>query len=341
VIASGLKRPAERETFVQDRFNSRQPEDRHRMPPAQSLSPDAATKAPSNGELSRGAALALFAVVIFAWGLNWPVTKVIVAEVPPLWTVAIRTGAAALVLFVLLSATGQMIVPRRGDWPVVLAIGLFHMVAFSSLMAAGLKYVPAGRSVVLGYTTPLWVTPGAWLFLKEAMPPRRLIGIALGLSGLLFLFNPLGFDWSNRPALLGNAMLLASALSWSASILYVRAHRWISTPFQLTFWQAALATGALVGLALAFETFPDIHWSWPLILAFAYNVLIATVLGFWAMAMVNRAVPASVTSLGVLGTPVVGIASSALMLGEAIDLTLVLATAMILGGVAIGTFSRK
>ncbi|MFX5494374.1 hypothetical protein ABTD62_21770, partial [Acinetobacter baumannii] len=59
------------------------------------------------------------------------------------------------------------------------------------------------------------------------------------------------------------------------------------------------------------------------------------------MAVVNRSVPATTTSLGILGTPVVGIVGSALVLGETIDLTLIVATAMILTGVAIGTFSRR
>lgn len=292
-------------------------------------------------DISRATALTLFVVVIFAWGLNWPVTKLIVAEVTPLWTVAIRTGIACAVLFVVLKLSRQFIVPARGDVPVIIAIGFFHMVAFSALMAAGLKYVPAGRSVVLGYTTPLWVTPGAWLLLGERLPARRLLGIAIGLCGLLLLFNPAGFDWSDRQALFGNGLLLLSALSWSVSILYVRAHRWIATPFQLTFWQTLLATLVLAVLALLFEPLPAPHWSAPLVLAFAYNVLIGTVLGFWAMAVVNRSVPATTTALGILGTPIVGIAGSALALGETIDLTLIFATALILAGVAVGTTSRS
>lgn len=300
-----------------------------------------ATDTATSRDISRTTALVLFVVVIFAWGLNWPVTKLIVAEVTPLWTVAIRTGIACAVLFVVLKLSGQFIVPARGDLPVIVAIGFFHMVAFSALMAAGLKYVPAGRSVVLGYTTPLWVTPGAWLFLGERLPARRLAGIAVGLCGLLLLFNPAGFDWNDREALFGNGLLLLSALSWSVSILYVRAHRWIATPFQLTFWQTLLATLVLTALALMFEPLPAPHWSTPLVLAFAYNVLIGTVLGFWAMAVVNRSVPATTTALGILGTPIVGIAGSALALGETIDLTLILATGLILAGVAIGTTSRS
>src|SRR5688500_18094777 len=116
-----------------------------------------------------GAALLLFAFVIAAWGLNWTVTKLIVTQVTPLWTTSIRTGIGTLALLAMLGASKQFIIPKRGDIPVILAISLFHMVAFAALMTTGLKYVPVGRSIVLGYTTPLWVAPGAWLLLNEAL----------------------------------------------------------------------------------------------------------------------------------------------------------------------------
>jgi drug/metabolite transporter (DMT)-like permease len=43
---------------------------------------------------------------------------------------------------------------RPGNWPVVVNSALLHMVAFAALVAVGLQLIPAGRSVVLGYTAP-------------------------------------------------------------------------------------------------------------------------------------------------------------------------------------------
>ena len=123
----------------------------------------------------------------------------------------------------------------------------------------------------------------------------------------------------------------------ASSILYVRAHRWISTPFQLVFWETLLAATILLMLAFWFEGPPRIMWTKGLVFGFGYSGLIGTALGFWAMAVVNRSLPAAVTSLGILATPVVGIASSVFFLGEQIDLTLMLATTIILSGIALGT----
>jgi drug/metabolite transporter (DMT)-like permease len=287
--------------------------------------------------LSRPMALLLFAVVVFSWGLTWPAIKAIVAEVPPLWASTIRSGIAAVALLGLLLARGNLIVPQRGDIAVILNIALLHMVAFAALIAIGMQFVPAGRSTVLGYTAPLWVVPGARLFLGERITARRAIGIAAGMTGLAILFNPLAFDWSNESAVLGNGLILIGAFCWAVSILHVRAHKWISTPFQLVFWEVLLATAVLGGLALAFEPMPHIDWNPRLVGLFLFTSVFGVAVAYWAMATVNRSLPAVTTSLGILATPVVGTLCSALALGETIDATLLSAMALILGGIAIGT----
>jgi drug/metabolite transporter (DMT)-like permease len=74
---------------------------------------------------------------------------------------------------------------------------------------------------------------------------------------------------------------------------------------------------------------------------FAYSGLVGTALGFWAMTVVGRRVPATTASLGILATPVVRIARSAVLLGEQIDQALLVAAAMIAAGFTIGSFSRS
>jgi drug/metabolite transporter (DMT)-like permease len=290
-----------------------------------------------NQQLSKRAALALFAIVIFAWGLNWTVAKLTLQYMTPLWMAAIRGGLAAVVLLFVMLATQSLRIPKRGDVPVVCSIALLHMTAFAALMSLGLQLVPAGRSVVLGYTTPLWVTPAAVLLLGERLTPARIAGVAVGLAGLAVMFNPLAFDWADKRALLGNGLLLLSAFCWAISIIHTRAHQWISTPFQLVFWEVLLATIVLTLLAIVFEGWPQITWNIQLVLLLGYGSVIGVSLAYWAMAMVNRSLPAVTTSLGVLATPVVGVVSSMVMLDEPFSLSLLVALTMIIGGIMLGT----
>jgi drug/metabolite transporter (DMT)-like permease len=293
-----------------------------------------------NQILSRYRALLLLAIVVVMWGSNWAVTKTLLLSVSPLWVTAIRSAIATVTLFLFLLVRRQLIMPHRGDVPVVLTVAVLHMAAFSALVAFGLQFVSVGRSIVLGYTTPLWVVPAAWLLLRESVTRWRLAGVGLGLAGLALMFNPSAFDWSDRTALIGNGLILLAALCWAANILYVRAHRWISTPFQLVFWQALLATIILSSLAMSIDGAPKVIWSPVLVGAFLYAGVCGTALAHWAMVTINRSLPTVTTSLGLLATPVVGVATSVIWLGEPTSTSLICAMVMILGGIAIGTISH-
>jgi drug/metabolite transporter (DMT)-like permease len=212
-----------------------------------------------------------------------------------------------------------------------------HMVAFSALVAAGLQFVPAGRAIVLGYTTPIWVAIGARIFLSENITKRRTIGIGIGLAGLVVIFSSGVFDWSDHNALLGSSLIVIAAFCWAANIVYIKAHKWVSTPFQLVFWQVLLAAGVLSTIALFTDGAPHIEWSTRLAGLLLYSGIVCTALAHWAMTMVNRSLPAVTTSLGLLATPVLGIISAALVLNEPLEPSLFLAMALIIGGITLGT----
>ena len=280
--------------------------------------------------------MALLATVVLAWGFTWPVNKVLLESLPPIWVVARRSVIGAATLAAIALVSGRLARPPRADLPVLLSITALHIVGFSILSMIGLALVPAGRSVVLAYTTPLWVTPGAWLFLRERYTTRRMLGVSMGLVGLAVLFNPAALDWSNRAVVLGNLSILGAAFLWAGSILHIRGHRWRATPFDLIPWELALASAVLVPIAWLTAGAPDAEWSWRLVLLLLYAGIPGTALAYWAVAMAGRSLPAVTTSLGLLATPIVGIVASAAWLGERVTATLVIAIVLVLGGVALG-----
>jgi drug/metabolite transporter (DMT)-like permease len=285
--------------------------------------------------------LLYLATVVVAWGLTWPVNKVVLITVPPLWTVALRSALAAVAMFSLAVVLRRLVVPPRGDVPVLLSITLLHMVGFTVLTSFGLAVVPAGRSVVLAYTTPLWVTPGAALFLGERLTRRKIAGVLIGLLGLATLFNPFAFDWTNRAAVVGNASILAGAFLWAGAILHTRAHRWHTTPFALLPWELLLASVILVPLSLAFEGAPDWAWTPALVGLILYGAIPGSALPYWAIVTATQRLSAVTISLGLLGTPAVSVVVATLWLREALSPSLVIAISLILGGIAIGAMEAR
>lgn len=215
------------------------------------------------------------------------------------------------------------------------------MTLFSILVAAGLRFLPASKGVVLGYTTPLWVALAAPILGQGTLTAPKLAGALLGLFGLAVILNPSSIDWTNAGVLLGAGMVILAAISWAANIIYIRAHRWIASPLQLLLWQVLVATAVLSTLAMIIDGLPQVDWSWRLVSLFLYSGLIGTVLAYWAMSMVNKSISALTTSLGTTATPLVGIASAAILLGEPIDASLAIAAGLIVSGIGLATLGDR
>jgi len=293
--------------------------------------PPASQSAP----LTRAQAYGLLALLVCVWGANWPTMKMALGHIGPLWFSVARFALAAVCLFAFLAVTGRLALPTRRDLPVLASVGLSQMALFQPLVNFGLADVGAGRAAVLVYTTPLWVVPGALLFLGEKVGPLKWGGLALGLLGIAVLFNPLGLDWSDRQVLTGSLLLMVAAMIWSVGILHVRSHRWHLSPLQMTPWQLLLATLLLTPLALVFEGDSAPDWSLPLIFALIYNGPVTTAFGFWAATSITRSLPAVTSSLSFLAVPAMGILLAGLTLGETPDATLLGGFGLILGGVVL------
>jgi drug/metabolite transporter (DMT)-like permease len=279
--------------------------------------------------------LTFLVIGIFAYGGLWPVMRIAVDYIPPFWFATTRVFIGSLVMFAYLASTGRLKLPTRADWPAILSVGICMMGIYVSMVHYAVQFVPAGRGALLGYSTPLWVTPVAVLFLGEKLTVMRAFGLVFGLFGLGILFNPTAFDWSDPDVLLGNGLCVLAAMSWSVAILQMRSHKWNLTPLQLGPWQLLVATLVTLPFSIMLEEQTNLEIGLPLFALIAYGGLIGTALAMWAVASSIRYLGAVTTSVGMLGGPVVAITVSVLFLGEVMTLTLGGGLALILGGIVL------
>jgi drug/metabolite transporter (DMT)-like permease len=297
------------------------------------------TNLPGAQALQRNSAVLLLILIVLVWGVNWPLSKMILTYVSPLWFVSYRMALGTATMFAIQALQPEGIkLPHAGDLPIVATVGIAQMAGMLSLMNLGLHYVPAGRSSIVCYTTPLWVVPGAILILGERLTISKFLALLVGLAGIAFLFNPAGFDWSDRRAIIGNGYLLGAAAVWAVAIIHVRAHRWHGTPLALTPWQLLLGFIPVTALAWAVEgPPPPLRYSFEALLVAIYAGPLITAFPFWAVVTVTRRLPAVTTSLTLLATPVVGLLSSVALLGERLDATTVTGLVLIVGAVGAVT----
>jgi drug/metabolite transporter (DMT)-like permease len=294
------------------------------------------------GAHPRSTAYALLAVLMLVWGANWPVMKITIAILPPLWFVVMRLLLGAITLFAALAFIGGIRIPSRRDLVQLMTGAVLQLALYMGLIILGLRDVGAGRSSVLAYTTPLWVVPGAILFLGEKFTRLKAAGFIAGLAGVLVLFNPFAFVWSDPEVVIDNGLLMLAAFSWAAAILIVRGRAWHLTPLQLAPWQLLLGGLLLMPFAGVAESLAMPALSWKLTALMVYNGPITIGFGYWASVSIARSLPAVTSSLSFLAVPVMGIISSAWALGERIDISLLAGFGLILAGlVLVAAADRK
>lgn len=282
----------------------------------------------------------LLALAILVWGCNWPVMKAGLDHVTPLWFSALRFATGGLCLFAIQLAAGSLKVPTRRDLPLIASVGLVQMMAFTALGSIAMTQVPAGRSAVLAYTTPLWVTPVAvWVF-RERLSRLQCGGLGLGLLGLGVLFNPLAMDWTNTALVHANLMLMAGSFLWGMTILHLRYFKADSSAYQLAPWQMLTATVPLLALAYGFEgpfTGDGSTALWETVL---FVGPLATTFCFCAVNAASMQLSATGMSTAMLGVPVVGLLASVLFLGEPMGLPLALGGLCIVGGILVVSLGK-
>ena len=279
--------------------------------------------------------------LVLVWGGNWPVMKLGLEHAPPLTFAALRMLTCVVTMFAVAGALGELRWPPRRDWPYLVSAGVLQMGVYIAMLTYGMQYVPAGRASILAYTMPVWVVPGAILWLGERLDAWKAAGFLLGIGGLLVLFNPSSFDWGDPRVLLGNGLILGGAAIGGLVMLHIRGRIWGASPLALAPWQFVVASAVVVPLALWAEPGARIDWDRELLAVVAYNGPLATALGLWAYVVISRALPSITAAMALLAVPVLGLLLSALTLGEPITSANATGLAMIVASVAATSLGER
>ena len=280
---------------------------------------------------------ALLIGVAFGWGFNWPMMKIIVSEVS-VWEFRAFSGVAAALLLLGLAvavsrASGEAWKVPREQWLRLSLAALFNITSWFILIGFGVSMMGSGHAIVMAFTMPLFAAVLGVIFLGEAMTRRRLAALALGAAGIAVLMS---HDFSVIGAEpLGFALTLCGAALWAVGVLIQKHTPWKIGLLALTGWQILLGTLPIAAVYLVLGEFAYDRASAEAWWATAYLILIALVISYFAWFNVVQIFPAGVAAIGTLMTPIVGVVSGIVVLGEAFGLRDLVALVLIVGAVAL------
>ena len=268
------------------------------------------------------------------WGFNWPLLKLAVTEMAPMRfrTWCLVAGAAGL--FAMARAGGLRLRVPSGQWPRLIIIALFNICGWNICAIYGVSLMASGRAAILGYTMPVWsVALSVWL-LGEPFTRRRALGVALGISGMLFLLG--GEIQAVGRSPLGAVCMLGAAVTWAVGTVLMK--RWpVDLPASaFTAWQMVIGLAPILAIALFAERGPfnPFVLSTGPFLAVLFNLVVAFNFSYWAWYKIALLAPVGVSSLSVMMIPVVGVFSGVLVLGEVPSWSDYVALLLVVGALA-------
>jgi O-acetylserine/cysteine efflux transporter len=253
----------------------------------------------------------LLAILVTAvWGLNFPVTKLGLADIDPLLLTALRFALAALpwVFFV---------ERPRVAFRWLAAYGMIFGVAMWALINQGIAWgVPPGTASLLIQCSAFFTLGWGVIFFGERLGRPQLLGALLAAAGLLGIVLCSPVDASRA----GLALVIGSAMAWSVGNVIIKMSK-VREIFAFVVWASLFPPIPLMLLTWS------LHGSAPFIalpaqlntmtlFSLAFQVYAATHFSYWGWNLLLREYPISRVAPLSLLIPVFGIFSSMVILGQ-------------------------
>lgn len=291
--------------------------------------------------------IALAAVVIVLWGINFTVIKLGVNEIPPMLLVALRFIFAAFpaIVFVKRPAVG---------WKYIIAYGLAVGVGqFSFLFYAIHIGMPAGVASVVLQSQAFFTILFAGIWFKERIRIGQIVGLILAGMGLLFISGNIGNQQASTIPMGPFLLTLVAAFFWGLSNIVVRqasneaaAQGTKLNMFSMVVWSSLFPPLPMLIASLILEK-PDLIWHalWGInalsIFSILYLAIFSTLIGYGIWSTLLSKYPAQKIAPLSLLVPVVGLITAQLFLGEELSVVQWAGGVIIIGGLLVSNFSSR
>ncbi len=282
------------------------------------------------------AGLMFLAITSVGWGFNWPVTKYLLAELPPLTLRGVTGVIGALLLAALAVIRGQSLQVERAIWPRLVVAGLLNVTGWMVLMGLALLWLPASEAALIAYTMPVWASIIAWPVLGERPTLLRTIALVMAFAGLASIMGGNGIS-ASEAKLPGIVMALLGSIGFALGTVFSKRFPIHLPPITAAAWQIGVGClpVALVGLAIEtshLERVTGVGW-----VLLVYSTVVQFCIAYVSWFAALSRLPASVAAIGTMAVPVIGVAASALALHEPLGPGQIAALIFTLAGVALAT----
>jgi drug/metabolite transporter (DMT)-like permease len=279
------------------------------------------------------------AVVYVVWGSTYFGIKIAVDTIPPLLAAGSRFLTAAILLAGILAWRGTSLRITRAELGASAIVGGLLLGLGVGMVHVAETRIDSTVAAMIAGTVPLQIILFRLVAAENPARATRLSTLA-GLFGLLLVVAP-GLGAGSTA--LGLTVMLASTISWSTGSFLSKKLALPRNPFVATAWEMALGGMFLMLGAAVFGEYGQLSsdtFALDSMLAWAYLVIMGSLVGFSAYAWLLRVAPISLVVTHQYVNPLVAIALGVVFLGERPSPWTLVGAALIIGAVYIAIKSE-
>ena len=277
----------------------------------------------------------LFAAFVL-WGSQYVISKIALRTVPPVTLLALRYLVSVPALFIVLRLRHALTPVKKGDWPILFAIGFTGYFASFCLQMLGINRLTGSVSSLLGAMNPIFIPLLAALFLHERITPAKIACVALSMAGVVVI---VGVDGTVDAS--GALLMLASVFLWSTASIIIRRVSGRYDPMQIALIAILCALPLTGGWSLIELQSAPCSFTLESVLAVLYMGVLGTAVthSLWNYSL--RVMDASFCSMFYPMQPLVSSILGVLFLHEAVTPGFVIGALMICCGIVAAVISAK
>jgi drug/metabolite transporter (DMT)-like permease len=281
--------------------------------------------------------------VCLVWGTTYLGIAVALESIPPALVGGIRWTIGGLILALVLRGRGQAL-PSRDKWIGFAIAGMLMIGLGNGAVVFAELWVPSGIAAVIIASSPFWLM-GIEAMLRdgERLTRQGLIGLLMGFAGIVLLVWPdltVGGE-SGRQFLLGVIFLQVACLGWTGGTSYARRFAREDNALGGSALQMIFAGVAMLVLATVRGEWAALSFTPRSLAAEIYLTLVGSLVAYSAYLYAIKHLPLSTVALSSYINPVIAVILGTLLLGEPFGTRIVIASVMVLLGVAVVKWNRR
>jgi drug/metabolite transporter (DMT)-like permease len=273
------------------------------------------------------------------WGSTYFGIKIVVETLPPLFSAGSRFLTAALILAAVLAVRGNSLRITRKELGGAAVAALFLLTLGVGLVHVAETRIDSSVAAMIAGTVPLQIILMRLATGDSVARATRLSTLA-GLAGLVLVVAP-GLGAGSTA--IGLAIMVSSSIFWATGSFLSKRLSLPRDPFVATAWEMGLGGVFLLSASVAIGEPGDLTsaaFAADSVLAWAYLVIMGSLVGFSAYAWLLRVAPISLVVTHQYVNPLVAIALGVLFLGERPSPWTLVGAALIIGAVYIAIKSE-